>query len=294
MRAGSAATRTMTTQHSILSEAQREAFRARGVVKVPGLLAADVVRSALDLVMGGLERAGVCDQGRWTAPRLNGLADMARQSKLTKPLKQSVRNHAVFNALCGTEVEAAARALLDDREVSCPVPRPQLLFTPPNAESWALPRKLWHVDAPRLGAAGCPGVQAFLFLQFVAPGGGGTVVAAGSHRYLNDCGKVRSKDIKKRLRTEHPFFRELMNRAQPEGNAVDEARLMALTQDGDIPLQVVELTGEPGDVWFTDLRLLHSLAPNSSDQPRLMVTQRYFLPELVDRLYDGSDGEAQA
>ena len=42
----------------------------------------------------------------------------------------------------------------------------------------------------------------------------------------------------------------------------------------NVSLQVTELTGSPGDAYFTDLRLLHSLGPNASERPRLMVTQR--------------------
>lgn len=62
-------------------------------------------------------------------------------------------------------------------------------------------------------------------------------------------------------------------------------------QDGDIELQVIELTGAPGDVWLMDLRVLHSLSPNATDQPRLMAAQRHFLPEALEAAYtvDSSD-----
>jgi ectoine hydroxylase-related dioxygenase (phytanoyl-CoA dioxygenase family) len=48
-----------------------------------------------------------------------------------------------------------------------------------------------------------------------------------------------------------------------------------------VPLKVLELTGEPGDVWITDLRVLHAAAPNASDRPRVMVTDRFVPAELV-------------
>ncbi|MFN9032995.1 MAG: hypothetical protein ACK5WU_04545, partial [Alphaproteobacteria bacterium] len=54
----------------------------------------------------------------------------------------------------------------------------------------------WHTDLPRDEAPDCPGVQAFTFLSPVAPGAGGTLVAAGSHRLLNAQGELRSKEIK--------------------------------------------------------------------------------------------------
>ena len=53
----------------------------------------------------------------------------------------------------------------------------------------------------------------------------------------------------------------------------------------EVPLRVVELTGAPGDVYFTDLRLLHSLGANTSSGPRLMATQRLPREWVADR-YD--------
>ncbi|MYD99310.1 MAG: hypothetical protein F4X98_18250 [Gammaproteobacteria bacterium] len=45
-------------------------------------------------------------------------------------------------------------------------------------------------------------------------------------------------------------------------------------------VQVVEFCGEPGDVWFTDLRMLHTLSPNTTSVPRVVLTQRYIIEEL--------------
>jgi hypothetical protein len=47
-------------------------------------------------------------------------------------------------------------------------------------------------------------------------------------------------------------------------------------QGGD--LEVVELTGQPGDVYLMDLRVLHSRCANTLPVPRLMITQRFLLP----------------
>jgi hypothetical protein len=35
--------------------------------------------------------------------------------------------------------------------------------------------------------------------------------------------------------------------------------------------QVVELTGDAGDVYFMDLRVLHTVTPNSLKVPKLIV-----------------------
>lgn len=55
-------------------------------------------------------------------------------------------------------------------------------------------------------------------------------------------------------------------------------------QVGDVTLQVVELHGQPGDVYFTDLRLLHSLGPNACQKPRIMVTQRFLIETASEQL----------
>jgi ectoine hydroxylase-related dioxygenase (phytanoyl-CoA dioxygenase family) len=42
-----------------------------------------------------------------------------------------------------------------------------------------------------------------------------------------------------------------------------------------VPIEVVELTGAPGDLWLMDIRALHTAAPNASTAPRLMMTWRF-------------------
>lgn len=111
----------------------------------------------------------------------------------------------------------------------------------------------------------------------VAPRAGGTLVVAGSHRLLNDRGKIRSKDVKRRLKRED-YFRGLFR----GGDAERRHFLDEVGHVDDVELQVVELHGDPGDVFLTDLRLLHTVSPNASRTPRLMATQRFFLAEFLD------------
>lgn len=55
---------------------------------------------------------------------------------------------------------------------------------------------------------------------------------------------------------------------------------------------MVELTGNPGDVFLTDLRLLHTLSPNTRRTPRIMATQRYLLESVRTKIYGGGNTEA--
>lgn len=164
--------------------------------------------------------------------------------------------------------------------------RPQFLVTMPNAEEWTVPPTIWHVDLPRLPSNCLVGIQVFTFLSDVVPRGGGTLVVAGSHRLLNNGSRVRSKNIKTRLRR-LPYFRELMSK-----ESVDRERFLTESgsaqdpDEGDVSLRVVELCGRPGDVYLTDMRLLHTLAPNATNEPRVMLTHRFVIEEFADALWD--------
>ena len=80
-------------------------------------------------------------------------------------------------------------------------------------------------------------------------------------------GGLRSKAIKARLSPLPPFAR-LMDPAHPDRPAAPGP----LGEADGVPIEVVELTGAPGDPWLMDMRALHTAAPNASETPRLMVT----------------------
>ena len=100
------------------------------------------------------------------------------------------------------------------------------------------------------------------------------MVVAGSHRLLNTGERINSKEVKRRLK-QQPYFRELMTPSDSRREHFLSERVMIDDGENEIPIQVVELHGAPGDVVFTDLRLLHTIAPNASPRPRIMATQRY-------------------
>jgi ectoine hydroxylase-related dioxygenase (phytanoyl-CoA dioxygenase family) len=49
-------------------------------------------------------------------------------------------------------------------------------------------------------------------------------------------------------------------------------RTLDRTAVDGVPVRIVELTGEPGDVVFLHPHLFHAPAPNHGRTPRLMVT----------------------
>jgi hypothetical protein len=269
----------------VISERQRRGFADRGLIRLDKLIPDATVAPVRELVLRVLEEEGVWRDGTWVG---DAIEDWSLRSRLSRSLKHRTKSSTAYKGLVTEGLLEAVKLLVGGRAVRPRTDRPQVLCTPPNATSWTVPHKIWHLDVPRLGKIGLPGVQMFSFLNTVTPGAGGTLVVAGSHRLLNDDGRIRSKEVKKRLRRE-PYFRELLK--PREG---DRRRFLEEPgRVGDVELQVVELHGEPGDVFLTDLRLLHTLAPNASRVPRLMVTQRFYLESLLDGMTEVDDEIAE-
>ena len=149
--------------------------------------------------------------------------------------------------------------------------RPHMLFSMPNTDDWRLPGG-WHCDVPRLASGEAPGVQVFTFLETVEPRGGGTLVVAGSHRLMQEGRHIRPQSFPFHLRGE-PFFDELFAVGR-------QVATLPAGVAGGVPMQVMELTGQPGDAWLLDLRVLHTTAPNAGVRPRVMVTYRYVRRDL--------------
>jgi hypothetical protein len=257
----------------ILSPEQRAEYAERGVLKLPGLIPAQTIRRALGAVLVPLAELGLWRDGAW---RLDALPRPQWPATGLKTSKAIGNKRPEIEALIdGPDLLAAVDQLLEghafDRRV---FKRPQVLFTLPNIDVWRLPLG-WHADGPRFRSGVSPGVQLFGCLDHVGPGGGGTTVVAGSHRLANDTGRfLRASDLTQILRRE-PFFRELFAGRGGEDGALPRARI------GDVPVEVMELTGAPGDVWLIDLRTLHTGAPNAADRPRLMFTHRFLRADLL-------------
>lgn len=261
----------------ILTPEQIDAFDRWGVLRFDGLLSVDRVRRARELVQRQLATLGLWRDGSW---RLDALPRPQWPDHGLKTSRVVGNRHPELEALAE---EPALRAVVDKLMDGRPFDRtiyrrPSLLFTLPNADAWTMPNG-WHADGPRLASGERPGVQLFAFLDTVEPGGGGTVVVAGSHRLLADR-PMRTRELNNMLRRE-PFFRELMVRKTPVGGD-GRARLMCAAGAVDnIALEVLELTGAPGDAYIIDLRTLHSGAPNAAERPRMMVTDRYLRADLI-------------
>jgi hypothetical protein len=263
-----------------LSTEQLAEFDRRGVLRLPGFLSVSRARRAREYVQSRLAHLGLWRDGEWR------LGDQPRPQwpKTGPKASKTIGNkHPDIEALLDEPALLdAVDALLDgqpfEREI---FKRPQVLFSLPNADVWTVPTG-WHVDAPRLPGGKRPGVQLFTFLDPVEPGGGGTLIVAGSHRLFNEGRQIPASELRRLLRR-HPFFHELYSEVPVEPQ--ERANLLNRTAVvGGVPLELVELTGVPGDAYLTDLRVLHSGAPNAAVRPRIMATHRFLRVDVLEEL----------
>jgi hypothetical protein len=140
---------------------------------------------------------------------------------------------------------------------------------------WEVPHAAWHMDEP-MAASGARqwGLLAFAFLDDVEPGGGATVVIAGSHRRIGQLaaevgaptGLVTTDEALAALARE-AWFAELFRPGDPE----ERRRFLVDHRSNGVPVRVVELTGRAGDVVLMDPRCLHTISANVSARPRLTL-----------------------
>jgi len=185
---------------------------------------------------------------------------------------QPVTHSGAFRAVGGDPVRTAPDTLFG----ACQWARPRWwgrpLVTFPVDGPWELPVREWHMDFMPESAGRRP-VQFFAFLDQVRVGGGGTLVLTGSHRLVAPF-VGRGEDFRMvRVRTAlaaHPWLHGLW---EP---GYDGDRIQRYMNDGTVidgvPLRVVELTGDPGDVILMQCDSFHAAAPNRLTTPRMMLT----------------------
>ena len=268
----------------MLSQEEKESFVKWGFVKIDALIPNEVVDPIREAVLDRLCRHGFWGEEGWKAP-----ADAEAEMKLRNTIKEISRSSKSLRPILTERVLSYARNLVSGDEVEMSPPITQFLFTAPRSYvmnhdgrwngKWEVPRNIWHLDMPRSRSIGPPGPEMFTFLNKVEPKGGGTLILAGSHRLLNDVDYLSSKGVKRKLKR-HAYFRELTGK----GDGDRSRFLEEIGYIDNVPVKVVELTGDPGDVYFVDLRLLHSLGANTSDQPRMMIAQRMPRQEAFNAL----------
>jgi ectoine hydroxylase-related dioxygenase (phytanoyl-CoA dioxygenase family) len=254
----------------VLTTDERVEFEARGVVRLRGAVDPEVAGALRERLLAFIAE-------RRLAPE-SPPPGFALTASGTAALLTSIG----FEEVWGARVFAVLDDLLGRGGWHVPKQAGQMLAMtfPRVGAPWELPHKSWHLDYTAPGAArGIPGVQVFLCLDEIAPGGGGTLVAAGVHRLIDAIRRRegsewrgRSLEIRRALQREVPWIRDVATLRAGEDRI---ARFMAkATRVKNVALQVVELVGEPGDVYAMHPWMLHAASPNCGSRPRLGLTER--------------------
>ncbi|WP_329005003.1 phytanoyl-CoA dioxygenase family protein [Kribbella sp. NBC_00709] len=236
----------------MLTAEELDVFERDGIVKLPSAFSADDAARMRDTLWRELsERHGMDrdDRTTWTPLRPTGL--------------KSTKSSRAANAVLSPRVRSALDGLLG--EWLEPKHQGQVLVTMPEGVPWVVPHRQWHTD---VGFEDPPeAVKIWALLGDLEPGGGGTPQVAGSHkvieRFLTTTEEREFKAVRDDVLRSDPWFRNLTS----EERTVDPMEPAEL--DG-LPVRVVELTGQAGDVYLTHPWILHSIAPNAADAPRMM------------------------
>ena len=240
-------------------------LREHGWVRIPGAFDADAARLMRDAVWRALERLGIHRNrpSTWV---------------ITQPPKlQHLKDDPVFRKVGSSRLLAAIDAVLEEQPHEWPKDWGAFFLGFPNTTPWHIPTSGWHIDAhyasPLLPARG---VKTFALFGDVGPRGGGTLLVSGSHRLVYKWFQenppprgARSAQMRSLLQRQ-PYVRDLHS----PGDADERIeRFMENIEEIDgIPLQVVEATGNAGDVILVHPLVMHVAAVNSGTEPRFMLS----------------------
>ena len=243
----------------------RSRFEATGVVRLHSAFTADQAAAMRNAMWQHAEhRAGLrpADPASWAGSTVLNWQGLSRDPVL-RPV---VDNRPVSDALDAIFGAGGWRR---------PRAGAQILFSLPEPDPWVLPDG-WHMDCGFDHATWpTPAVKLFAFASEVGPRGGGTMVLPGTHRLVDRYREALSTPVGAGKENWHAFMRhhpwlarllggaELPDHGRPLVGAVGEI-------DG-VPVQVVELTGSPGDVVVTHLHVFHARSPDTGTTPRLML-----------------------
>lgn len=251
----------------MLSQHQLNEFQRNGIVRVSRAISAADIEAVTAQVWDNIERRCPFRRNRpetWTSQRINGL----------HALDKSV----TFEQIGNVKVCQMLDDVLGSGSWQRPVRWGSLLVAFPESNGrWDVPYMSWHLDLPASCLVkGLFAVRLFTCLLPLRHGGGGTLVVAGSHLLVEDLiprhgrRRLRSADVRKALIRSYSWVRALCS---PYEGADRIRRFMdSSTRVKRAELRVVEMTGEPGDVFLVHPLILHAPSTNCAGVPRMVLS----------------------
>ena len=243
----------------------RSCFGATGVVRLRGAFAA--------------EQAAVMKAAVWRhAERQAGLRPGDPASWAGSPVLnwQGLKHNPVFTPLVDNQsVRDALEVIFGAGAWQPPRFGAQILFSLPEPGPWVLP-DAWHMDCG-FEEATWPvrSVKLFAFFGEIGPRGGGTMLLPGTHEVVDRYREGLPTPAGAGKENWRPFMRHdpWLARLLDGARLPDHGRPLvgAASEIDGVPVQVVELTGSPGDVVVTHLHVFHARSPNTDTVPRLML-----------------------
>lgn len=246
----------------------RAEFEERGIVRLAGVFSDAAAATMRDIVWEAWRaRDGMVPDDRRTWPTTT-IWKTPREAK----------KHPAFRTILGPPLVALADELLGPGWTTSSG-FGNLLASLPDGEVWRLPGRgaLWHSDfGYRTPMEPLPGLRVFAVFGDTPPGGGGTLLVAGSHRMVADFvarapdqASARAKEARAACHRSNPWLHELTSGDECEDGRPE--RFMGAPTDVDgIPAQVVEACGRPGEVFVCHPWTIHCRPPNAADRPRFL------------------------
>lgn len=227
---------------------QLSVFTRQGYLLLRGAIPKNHLNKIRDDILDELRRLHIWSSGK----RLSALNKTLTPFQETVKISSSIRHEHLHDRLIPDQI-AALLPKLAGRDLA--FTHQQLLISLPNQGAWSLAGLNWHTDVASSFSELVPGIQAFILIDKVKNHGGGTLALAGSH-FFNRRNNLRGKACE------------------------------ILRAGGDVThlgpdISIVEMSGEAGDVYLMDMRVLHTPSINATHNVRIMATVRYLAKELV-------------
>ena len=276
----------------MLTPQQLDEFQRLGIVRAPAVISARAAATMCDSVWDMMSRRYKIRRDHpatWKAQRIAGTKDRPKAITLEQVM---------------SPLRAILNQLLAPSEWECDNHWGSLLVSFPGAvpvapQGWDVPHTGWHFDAPVVRALPeLYGVRIFTCLASLPLHGGATVAVAGSPRLAQalanarGMAKLRSADIRKGLSQRYDWINDLCT----FDTAIDRVNrfMKATSRLENIEVRVVEMTGEPGDVYLVHPLMMHAQSPNCLAMPRIVLSSTVYRRGVDWGVLYGPEGEAAA